>query len=184
MRSVSLHIPKLAMALVLLGTATATTLERLSMNDMTSQSTAIIRATVVSGAGEMEAGGIILTHYRLKLTEVWKGAKSGLVDVYVPGGAANGLRQLVPGAPTLNPGTEYLLFLWVGASGRPQIMGLSQGMFTVTKDPSTMATYAVRPGADERVVDPKSGQSTSDPMVRMKVQDLKTLVLKFVGAAQ
>jgi hypothetical protein len=172
------------MAAILSGITQATTLERLSMNDMTSQSTAIIRATVVSGAGEMESGGVILTHYHLKLTEVWKGTKAGVLDVYVPGGAANGLRQLVPGAPTLTPGAEYLLFLWVGPSGRPQIMGLSQGMFTLTQDPSTSTTYAVRPGADERVVNPKTGQPMSDPMVRMKVQDLKTLVLKFVSATQ
>ena len=146
------------------------------MSDMTDRSIVVVRATVSGGGGELN-NGAISTHYQLKVSEVWKGSAVGTMDVYVPGGTANGLRQLVPGAPVLSVGSEYVVFLWIGRSGRPQIMGLSQGLFTVSKD-STGTLMLERPGVKEVIVDPKTNRPVSDDTMRMRATELQTFVQK------
>ena len=150
------------------------------MNTMTDQSTVVVRATVTSGGAEF-ANGSVSTHYQLSVSEVWKGSAGTQIDVYVPGGRAGGFRELVPGAPELTVGAEYVVFLWVGRSGRPQIMGLSQGLFNVTKDDKGTMVLE-RPGVREMMVDPATGRPVTDETVRMKASDVKALVQKRQGA--
>ena len=106
------------------------TLERLSLDDMIAKSTAIIRGKAVSSHAAF-SGRIIYTHYSIQVSESYKGG-AGTLDVAVPGGVADGLRQAISGAPELQLGREYVLFLWTGPSGITQIIGLTQGLFSVT----------------------------------------------------
>lgn len=181
MRSTSLYSTKLAVAVVVSATLSATTLERLSMNDLALQSHVVVRATVTGGGAEY-VNGSVSTRYQLSVAEVWKGAVStSQLDVYVPGGRAGGFRELVPGAPVMNAGSEYVVFLWIGRSGRAQIIGLSQGLFNVTKD-SSGTMVLERAGAKETMIDPATGRSVTDETVRMKASDVKALVKKRQGA--
>lgn len=180
MRSTSLYIANLAVVAAFSATVSATTLERLSMDSMAGQAHIVVRATVTSGGAEY-VGGSVSTRYQLNVLEVWKGAAGSQLDVYVPGGRAGGFRELVPGAPVLNVGAEYVVFLWVGKSGRAQIMGLSQGLFNVSKD-SGGAMLLERAGVKEMMVDPSTGQSVTDQSVRMKASFVKALVKKRQGA--
>jgi hypothetical protein len=157
----------------------ATTLENLSLSDLVDQSTMVVRGKVSIGVGEVH-DGVILTHYQLSTADVWKGKKSSQVDIYVPGGATGGIRQSVPGAPELVPGVEYVVFLWVGNSGRPQIMGLSQGLFTVSKDVTTGVVYVDRGRVSEMMIDPKTGHPMTDQAVHLKAADLQAFVQKRV----
>ena len=154
----------------------ATTLERLSMNDMTDKSHVVVRATVLSSGAEY-TNGSVTTHYHLSVSEVWKGAFSSQFDLFVPGGRAGGIRELVPGAPVLAPGSEYVVFLWIGPSGRPQIIGLSQGLFNVTKD-AAGTMLLERPGASEMMIDLGTGRPVTDETVRMKASDVKAFIKK------
>ena len=54
------------------------------------------------------------------------------VHFIVPGGRVQNLTQTFTGTPKFNADEQYVLFLWVGRSGVPQIIGLSQGVFDVT----------------------------------------------------
>jgi hypothetical protein len=178
MRAGSIYIPKWAAAMVVFATALeATTLERLSMGDMTDQSTVIVRGTVAGGGGEL-SGGVIATHYQFSVSEVWKGTAGAKIDIYVPGGTAMGFLQSVPGAPVLSPGVEYVVFLWIGKSGRPQIMGLSQGLFTLTKDPATGSIYLNRGAVSEMMLDSKTGRPVNDENVHIQASTLKSFVQK------
>ena len=171
MRLSSLQITVMA---VFAATVSATTLERLTMNDMSDKCHVVVRATVLSGGPEY-SNGVVMTHYQLSVSEVWKGAVGNKIDVFVPGGRAGGFRELVPGAPVLDTGSEYVVFLWIGPSGRAQVMGLSQGLFNVTKD-AAGTMMVERPGAKETMVDPSTGNPVTDQPVRMKVSDVKGLV--------
>ena len=176
MRSSWLPLTNLAAALVMAATLSATTLEKLTLTDMADQSHVVVRATSLGGTPEY-SGGVVRTHYVLSISEVWKGTAGKQLDIYVPGGRAGGFRELVPGAPVLDTGSEYVVFLWIGPSGRAQIMGLSQGLFNVVKDPvGTMLLE--RPGARETMVDPITGTPVTDQAVRMKAADVKALVSK------
>ena len=91
------------------------TLERLSFDDMVVKSTAIVRGKVANSYAAF-SGRVIYTHYSVQVIETLKGAASASVDVAVPGGVANNLRQTFSGAPELRPGAEFVFFLWTGRS--------------------------------------------------------------------
>src|SRR5580704_11820147 len=120
--------------LAILASAGATTLQKLSLDDMIQQSTGIVRAKV-TGSRSALRGQNIYTYYRLHVLETARALEAAKVnpgqdiEVAVPGGSVNGVRQVAIGAPELNAGAEYVVFLWTGKSGLTQIIGLSQGLF-------------------------------------------------------
>ncbi len=164
-------------ALLAIASLEATTLERLSVDDMVEKSTSIVRARVLSSEGELRNGSIF-THYRVLIQENWKGhfAANKQTDLYVPGGLANGMRQSIPGAPVLENGDEYVLFVWAGASGRNQIIGLSQGLFSLVPQEDG-SIQLERPGAKEMILDAKTGRPVLDSTIRMPFGELKTRVV-------
>src|SRR5437764_2373891 len=93
------------------GPAWCATLARLSFEDMAAQSTAIVRGKVMDSWPAM-TNGLIYTHYKIQVTETFKGTARGSVEIMVPGGTLNGMRQSVSGSPTLDKGDEFVFFLW------------------------------------------------------------------------
>ena len=77
-----------------------TTLKLLTMDDIVSQSTAIVRGRIGSCSGEMR-GNVIYTRCQINVSETWKGPAATTADVYIPGGSARGLTQTFAGTPTL-----------------------------------------------------------------------------------
>ncbi len=154
----------------LAGSLPAATLERLSFEEMTAKSTAIVRGRV-TGSYAAAHGRIIYTHYRVRVSERWKGPVAVELDVVVPGGSAAGLRQSFAGAPKLAEGAEYVLFLWTGASRLTHVIGLSQGVFDLQRD-ATGALVAMRAASSEVLLDPASGRAVNDQPLRLRLEDL------------
>jgi hypothetical protein len=176
-------------SLAMLPPAGATTLLRLSMDDMIQQSTSIVRAKVTAFHGAFR-GRDIYTYYQLQILETVKsaGAPTGTpTEIAVPGGVAAGVRQPVAGAPSLTVGAEYVLFLWTGRSGLTQVIGLSQGLFSVIPDPSSNATPAnstvVRAAAVETMLD-VNGNVATDQTLRLLWSDLRSHIQQRLGAAK
>jgi len=151
----------------------AATLERLSLDQMIAKSTAIVRGRV-AGSYAAARGPIIYTHYRIRVSESWKGSGPGELDVVVPGGSAGGLRQVFSGAPKLTEDAEYVLFLWSGRSGLTHIIGLSQGVFDLQRD-SAGVLVAVRAASSDIMLD-SAGQSVRDEAVQMNLNELRQRV--------
>lgn len=158
--------------------AGAATLQQLSMDDLAVQSTAIVRARVVSSTASF-TGSTIYTHYRLQVTETWKG--SAAAEVMVPGGQAGGYRQSFPGAPQLQTGSEYVLFLWTSPAGITHIMGLTQGLFSVGRQ-SDGSMLASRRESGETMLD-STGRQVEDRGMQFGLTDLKTRVMQSLGSA-
>jgi hypothetical protein len=148
---------------------------------MALKSTAIVRGRVQSCAGEFR-GSVIYTRCRISVSESWKGVNGPKVDVSVPGGTAKGLTQTFSGSPKLNEGEEYVLFLWAGKSGMLQVIGLSQGVFTLKAD-SKGALTATREASSEFLVD-GSGHPVEDAAVRVRVRDLKERVTRTLAGGR
>lgn len=152
--------------------SSATTLQQLSLNQMIQQSTAIVRGRPQQTFTAMK-GSVIYTHYTIQVSESWKGAATGALDVAVPGGAINGLRQTYSGAPSLSALQDYVFFLWSSKTGLCQVIGLSQGLFTIVSTPSGL--YATRAAATESMVDGQ-GNPVNDSNLSMPLADLKARV--------
>jgi hypothetical protein len=147
------------------------TLERLSLDDLIAKSTSIVRGTVVGSYAAMR-GPLIYTHYAIQVKENLKGSPQTIVDVAVPGGTAGQFQQIFAGAPQLPAGGDLVLFLWTGRSGLTQIMGLTQGLFSVSKDQSA----ATRPATSELMLDPVTAQPVKDQSLTLQMGDLRSRV--------
>jgi len=154
--------------------AGATILQRLTLDEMAQKSTSIVRAKV-TGSSEIIRGGEIFTTYKF---DVLQSLKSGprVREVAVPGGVAGGMRQAVAGAPTLRAGLEYVLFLWTSRSGLTQLMGMSQGLFSVERT-TTGDLLASRSAAGEQMLD-LAGHAVRDEAVSIPLAELKAKVSK------
>ncbi len=151
-------------------TLSAATLEKLSVDDMIVKSTSIVRGRI--GASYTEShNSLVYTHYRVTVSSQLKGKIASQVDVAVPGGVYQGYRQVFAGAPVLTAGEEYFLFLWTGKSGMTQIIGLSQGLFTLTA-PQVGDVLLKRPATEEMMLDPKSGQPVRDQAISLNLRDV------------
>lgn len=150
------------------------TLERLSMADMISKSTAIVRATV-SGSSVAPSGPVVYTHYQLQVTERYKGPAQTTVDLALPGGIAGGIQQVFSGVPQLHAGEEYVLFLYTGKSGLTQVIGLSQGLFAVTKN-GAKDPMLTREASHETMLDHATGHQVQDQTLTMPLSALKSQI--------
>lgn len=162
-----------------LASASAATLSRLSLDDMINQSTAIVHVRVL-GFDAGFRGPVIYTRYHVQVLERWKGNGQATLDVAIPGGTANGYRQSFSGAPQLVEGNEYLLFLWTSKSGLTQIIGLTQGLFDLTRDAAGAVT-AVRSASSNSMLDPVSGKVVTDREIRMQLPDLSMRIAATLG---
>jgi len=159
----------------------ATTLQQLSLDEMTQQSTSIVRGRVTGSSTGMR-GSNVWTFYQVQVLETFKGHEAGQVQVAVPGGAAGGVRQMVAGAPSLSSGSEYVLFLWTGRSGLTQVMGLSQGLLSVIHD-GQGNTNLVRPASKEIMLD-SNLKPVMDQGLRLRWSDFRSRVASRVGAVK
>jgi len=165
--------------LLALPPVSATTLEKLSLDDMIAKSTAVVRGRVQGCTGEYRAP-IVYTHCKLAVSERWKGATPAVADVMILGGTAKGLTQNFPGAPKLSEGEDYVLFLWTGRSGMTQIIGFSQGAFSVNMFAKSEQVEQ-KAAAAQTLLDPL-GRPVSDDPIRMSLKAFKARVLS--GVAQ
>ena len=177
--------PRITVACVLaactLATLEAATLERLTTADLVQKSTDIVRAKVLgydtSFRGTPGRGGILYTHYTVQVLERWKGNPAAQMDVAVPGGYLQNVRQTFPGAPTLDQNVEYVFFLWTSRSGLTQIMGLSQGLLIEKVDAGGDIVLS-RNASSEPMVD-SSGQAVSDTSFTMSLSAFRSTMQSY-----
>jgi hypothetical protein len=169
------------LALSMAGSAFATTLERLELDDMITKSTEIVRGQVTS-MNFAQRNGVIFTQVQVKVTERWKGADSSTVEFWVRGGTYGGIRQTFAGSPAIVPGGEYVFFLWTGQRKVTQIIGLSQGLLTIRKD-SKGSESVQRAGVADSVLN-GSGQPSQVDAIDMPLPTLRTRVLQVLGAKE
>ena len=107
-------------------------------------------------------------------------ARVGAVEVAVPGGVANNLRQVFAGAPEFNTGDEYVFFLWTGKSGITQVIGLTQGLFAVSAGTAS-DPVATRVASRELMLEPGTARQVKDQTLVMKLSDLRAQIASTLG---
>jgi hypothetical protein len=168
-------------------TAPAATLQKMSLDEMIVQSTDIVRGKVMASSASFRGtpgrAGMIYTHYTVTVSERLKGSSSATkVDIAVPGGVAAGYRQVFTGAPTLNSGDEFVFFLWTSRSGLTQVIGLTQGLFSLNAVTSGKAMLS-RSAAGEVMLD-ASGKPMTDSGESLSLDDLRQRVASVLGAGK
>ena len=170
------HFIMLLVVCSCLASLPAATLERLSLDDLISKSTAIVRGTVTE-SWAASAGPIVYTHYKIQVSENLKGNARNWVEIVVFGGTVNGVHTSSAGSPSLKTGDQFVFFLWTSKAGLTQIMGLTQGLFTLPQDGST-DPMATRPPTRELMLDPATARPVKDAALSMRLSDLRSRIAK------
>ena len=160
------------LSILTLASLSATTLERLSMDQIISKSTYIVRAKVLGGSG-MVSNRSIYTKYSLQVTDSLKGSADTAIDVLVPGGTASGMSQSIAGAPKLTIGTEMVLFLWKSPKGQLLVIGMQQGAFDLQRDSAGKQFITRSAITDSALLDGATLIPQTDNGFRMSLLELK-----------
>jgi hypothetical protein len=155
----------------------ATTLQRLSLEDLARESTAVVRGRVVAERAE-RAGALVYTVARIEVTAAWKGGDAESLEVSSPGGVWQGSEQRFPGAPRLVPGRDYVLFLWQGPSGRVQPTGFSQGVFEVFEDADGRSRVRREAVSEELLLPDAGGPQAASERLDLPLSELDAVVGK------
>ena len=178
------HIAGWVICLLLAGTAGATTLVKLSLDQMVAQSTDIVRGRV-SNCLAVQRGATIVTGCVVRVSERLKGQTAGTMSIAIPGGTVRGargrnIRQVIAGAPDLNEKQEYLLFLWTGRSGVTQLIGLSQGALEISV--SGGLPVAQRAPISTAGFEDGQGHEVDDDGVKVSLDSIRQRVRRLTGA--
>ena len=156
------------------------TLERLTLDEMITRSTRIVRGRVAASRTAF-TGAVIYTHYTIQVSESFKGAPQDAVEIMVPGGTVNGQQQSFSGSPVLTPGNEFVFFLWTGRNGITWITGLTQGLFALPADVAS-DRLATRPASRELMLDAATSHAVKDSALSLKLSELRTRIAATLAA--
>jgi hypothetical protein len=175
----------LLFALVLSTMAEATTLLKLSLDEMVAQSTDIVRGRV-RNCQAAQRGITIVTDCVVTVSERLKGTPAQTMAISVPGGllksARGKIRQVIAGAPEFNDRQEYLLFLWTGRNGVTQLIGLSQGVLQIGVQGGQVVAQRAKT-ADVSFQDP-SGREVEDDGVTVTLEAVRRRAAKLAAKQQ
>jgi hypothetical protein len=108
----------------------ATTLARMSLDDLTHSAGAVARLRCVAHESRWDRGEI-WTFTRFAVIESWKGSLPTHITIRLLGGHVGELTSFVPGVPRFEPGDEAVLFLEATRAGDFSVTGWAQGTFRI-----------------------------------------------------
>ena len=122
----------------------ATTVERLSLDDMVHKAHVIVHGRVLSSSTHWSSDHrLILTTTTIQVQETLKGQQARMIEVITIGGKVGDLTLVVPGMPSFEAGEDGVFFVEnVGAF--KTILGLGQGKFSVRNGEVSNAATAVK----------------------------------------
>jgi hypothetical protein len=124
-----------ALALAIAQAAFATSVLKLSLQDLTKKSDSIVMARVDDAVASWDAGHKeIYTYITLSVLQPVKGNKGATtITLRQLGGTVGNIASVVPGMPSFKKGEEVVVFLTQkDAAGYPWVMGLEQGKYSVS----------------------------------------------------
>ncbi len=149
--------------------ARATTLARMTLNELVAAAEVVARAQCLGSESRWE-GGEIWTFTTFELTETLKGVAPRLLTVRLLGGRAGHLISTVDGVPRFRPGEEAILFLERTPAGDFSVTGWVQGTFRIRRDAQT---------GEESVTQDSSRFGVFDPATRrFRVAGIRQLPLE------
>lgn len=142
--------------------AQATTLQRLSFEELTDNSDIIVTGKVTRTWSAWDAGHhYIWTHYAVEVAATQKGAHTATVELCEPGGVADGMGMTIAGSVAYQIGDSVLVFLQKMPNGMIRTTGWGQGKYTVDAHGRLRAEIAPK-GVE--FVNLKSGASALTPL--------------------
>ena len=110
----------------------ATSVQRLSFDDLVAKAQSIVEGSVVNAQTVRSSDGkLILTNYTIQVEESLKGSNKKTVTLTTIGGRIGNTVLHVSGMPVFQTGEKAVLFL-EQAGAYTTVVGLNQGKFTIS----------------------------------------------------
>jgi hypothetical protein len=165
----------LAAALIPAKDGRATTLARMSVEQMTAAASAVVKVRCLENAARWE-GGEIWTITAFEVLEVWKGNAPPQISVRLMGGRVGHLVSTVPGVPQFRPGETAVLFLEPAHAGGLTVTSWAQGTFRIERDRRTGEERATEDTAAWAVYDPATRQFRASGLRHVPLETLRERV--------
>lgn len=124
----------------------ALTVRPLAFPELVAASIAVVHGRVHDVHGQWTADRrAIESLVEIEAIDYLKGDLGRRITIRVPGGAAGGFVNIVPGAPRFATGDRVVLFLTANGPAVPVITGTSQGVYRVATDARSGGAMIVPP---------------------------------------
>lgn len=134
----------------------ATTLQRMTLEELAAATPAIARVRILASEPRID-GGRIWTLWQMEVTESFKGSLAGRISVRLLGGKAGGFVSKVEGVPRFSLQEEAILFLQRTPLGDWTVVSWVQGTFRIAR---------ANAAGTERVTQDTAGVALFDPATR------------------
>jgi hypothetical protein len=161
----------------------ATTLARLSLDQLAAGSDAVARVNFSSAESHWENGSI-WTVTTFKVVERWKGNLPAEITVHLPGGRVGHLTSTVDGTPKFNPGDDAILFLKQSPSGEFTVAGWVEGTFRISGDPSTGSQTVTQDSSAFAVFDTPTRSFHTEGVHRMPIDEFRARIASAVARSE
>jgi len=169
----------IAVLWLLAAAADATTLQRMTLDELAAAAPAVARVRVVSGESRIE-GGRIWTFTQMDVVESFKGALPARITVRLLGGHVPGLVSKVEGIPRFSPGEETILFLQPSRAGGWTVVSWVQGTFRIDTSRRKGAEQVTQDTAAVVVFDPATRKFETGGVRQMPLADFKVRLLRAI----
>jgi hypothetical protein len=161
----------------------ATTLVRLSLDQLAAGSDAVARVNFSSAETRWE-NGTIWTFSTAKVVETIKGNLPGEISVRMPGGRVGHLTATVEGAPQFHPGEDAIVFLKRSPAGGFTVAGWVEGTFRISRDPRTGNQMVTQDSSAFAVFDPGSRTFRTEGVHRMAMEEFRGRLASAVARSE
>ncbi len=150
----------------------ATTLARLSLDQLTAGADAVARVRCVDAQARWK-NGAIWTVTTFDVIETMKGNLPPQIAVRLPGGRVGHLTAVVDGTPKFNPGDDAVIFLERSSAGGFSVAGWVEGTFRIALDLRTHAETVTQDSSAFAVFDPATRTFRVEGVRRMPVAQFR-----------
>jgi hypothetical protein len=163
--------------------AHATTLARLTLDQMAAGSPAVARVRCVR-TESLWKNGSIWTIATLQVVESVKGKLPAEISVQLPGGRVGHFTATVDGSPKFTGGEEAVLFLAPAGSSRFTVSGWAEGTFRIGRDRHTGEETVTQDSSALAVFDPATRTFRTDGIRRMPMGEFRVRLAAAVARSK
>jgi len=176
-------VPLLLVLLLLHPKLPATTLARLSLDELAAASDAVARVRCAAADSRWESGSI-WTVTTFDVVETLKGNLPAKIEVRLPGGRVGHLTAAVDGTPKFAPEAEAIVFLEKSSAGEFTVAGWVEGTFRISRDPRTRAEVVTQDSSAFAVFDATTRTFRAEGIRRMPIEEFHARVIAAIARSQ
>jgi hypothetical protein len=161
----------------------ATTLARLSLDQLAAGSDAVARVNF-AGAESRWENGTIWTVTTVNVVETMKVNLPPEILLRLPGGRVGHLTAKVDGTPKFNPGDDAVVFLKHTPAGGFTVAGWVEGTFRISRDPRTGNQTVTQDSSAFAVFDTATRTFRSEGIHRMPIDEFRSRIAVAIARSE